>query len=391
MGLACHGEYSENATASITMLRLAVEMLAHDARRPFSLLRVVINKIKRASSLEEMHDICDQMLPRIDRAVAHVEAMVQDILDGDRVRKIHDIADVSLDRIMDMAVKQCTDLDPQALGRIEYNLRARYLTRGDEHKLIRAFTNIIGNALEATAKQGTVWIRMAAQVDKVEIRIGNTGSYVQPKYKQRIFESFFTRGKARGTGLGLTIAKQVLLAHGGSIDCVSQRDETCPDGRTEFICTLPLLPTGESLRLGLGDVDAVRPSGQLEQILLVEDDPFIAEEWQIYFADRLGVEIASDPCVLLDQITVNPEILTRFKLVVTDFYFDRCKLDGLQLAEEIRSRLPTLPVYLATDAYLDAERLEGLITGRIDKLPATLELTLRDYEKLNITGIYNKN
>ncbi|MBM4251670.1 MAG: hybrid sensor histidine kinase/response regulator [Deltaproteobacteria bacterium] len=391
MGLACHRECSENTTTSITMLRLAVEMLAHDARRPFSLLRVVISKIKRARSLEEMHDICEHMLPRIDRAVVHVEEMVQDILDIGRIRTRHQHGDVSLGHILDTAIKQCTDLDPEAQGRINYSIYEGYVTQGDEHKLLRAFTNIVSNALEATAKQGKVWIRMAARDDKVEIRIGNTGSYVQPKYRQRIFESFFTRGKARGTGLGLTIAKQVMLAHGGSIDCVSRRDESHPDGCTEFICTLPLTSISDCLQRGQYKLVAAKPTGQRDHILLVEDDPFIAQEWQIYFADRLAVHVAADPFALLDHIRVNPGFLTQFKLVVTDFYFDNCKLDGLQLAGELRARLPTLPVYLATDASLDVGRREAHISGRIDKLPAALELMLSDSEKVNVTGICDKN
>ena len=76
--------------------------------------------------------------------------------------------------------------------------------------------------------------------DVAEIRVGNTGTGLGAHDRQRLFERFYrgdparTRGRAGGTGLGLSLSREILRAHGG--DLVLGRSE--PD-YTEFIATLP--------------------------------------------------------------------------------------------------------------------------------------------------------
>jgi signal transduction histidine kinase len=119
--------------------------------------------------------------------------------------------------------------------------------RGDRTALKQALQNLLGNA----AKYGTAgsnWIGVyASAVDggkgpSVEIRVADRGPGIPEKEQQHIFEPFFRgrraiREQLHGTGLGLTLVKRIVEAHGGSI-----RVKSGPAIGTEFIVTIPAAP-----------------------------------------------------------------------------------------------------------------------------------------------------
>jgi len=106
---------------------------------------------------------------------------------------------------------------------------------GDAFRLSEVFTNLIQNALEATPSDGVVEVRTEQQGSPgmVRVLVRNTGTGIPPELRERIFQPFFTT-KSRGTGLGLAIARQIVEAHRGRLDVVS-------DGTSEttFIVDLP--------------------------------------------------------------------------------------------------------------------------------------------------------
>jgi len=105
---------------------------------------------------------------------------------------------------------------------------------GDPFRLAEVFTNLIENALEASPEGGTVRVRVESKGDEhVRVLVENGGVGIPPEMRERIFHPFFTT-KARGTGLGLPIARQIVEAHRGTLTVES-------DGalETTFIVELP--------------------------------------------------------------------------------------------------------------------------------------------------------
>jgi len=105
---------------------------------------------------------------------------------------------------------------------------------GDAFRLSEVFTNLIQNALEATPPDGVVEVRSElGPPGMVRATVRNTGTGLPAELRERIFQPFFTT-KSRGTGLGLAIARQIVEAHRGHLDVVS-------DGvsETTFIVDLP--------------------------------------------------------------------------------------------------------------------------------------------------------
>src|SRR6266446_5574847 len=105
---------------------------------------------------------------------------------------------------------------------------------GDPFRLAEVFTNLIENALEASPEGGTVRVRVESKGDEhVRVLVENGGVGIPHEMRERIFHPFFTT-KARGTGLGLPIARHIVEAHRGTLTVES-------DGvsETTFIVELP--------------------------------------------------------------------------------------------------------------------------------------------------------
>ncbi len=86
--------------------------------------------------------------------------------------------------------------------------------------LQQAFLNISMNAIDAMAHGGELTIRIALiakQCPGISVTFSDTGKGIEPEDLQRIFEPFFTNGKAKGVGLGLTITHDIVERHGGQL------------------------------------------------------------------------------------------------------------------------------------------------------------------------------
>jgi len=107
----------------------------------------------------------------------------------------------------------------------------------DPERLSRALLNIIRNAFQATPDGGDVTVTTSPRTvrgsDYVSISINNTGSYIEPEARQKLFTPFFTL-KKKGTGLGLSIAHQIVKGHSGYIEV-----ESDPAMGTTFVIDLP--------------------------------------------------------------------------------------------------------------------------------------------------------
>lgn len=110
----------------------------------------------------------------------------------------------------------------------------------DRNQMRQALMNLVRNACEAMPEGGTLRIVTRREADGVEIRVEDTGGGIRPEDLPKIFDPFFTT-KDQGTGLGLTIARQIVLDHGGSIACAS----TSRRG-TRFTVKLPIVREGGS-------------------------------------------------------------------------------------------------------------------------------------------------
>jgi signal transduction histidine kinase len=92
------------------------------------------------------------------------------------------------------------------------------LVRASSLGVIRALTNLVGNACEAMGGYGTLRITAAPQ----QIDVSDSGPGIPHDLHKRIFEPFFTTRGAAGTGLGLAIVRDIMREQGGYVSVVSE-------------------------------------------------------------------------------------------------------------------------------------------------------------------------
>ena len=96
--------------------------------------------------------------------------------------------------------------------------------------------NLLTNAVDAMPAGGTLRIEAGVSDGTACLTVADSGPGIPPDARERVFEPFFTtKERGGGTGLGLAICRQILEAHGGSIQVTDTRG-----GGATFIVRLPL-------------------------------------------------------------------------------------------------------------------------------------------------------
>jgi PAS domain S-box-containing protein len=113
--------------------------------------------------------------------------------------------------------------------------------KGDRDKIVLALHNLVGNALKYTPDGGRVDVNVTGKAKQLVVEVQDSGIGISPEDAERIFERFYRAkdprvGKITGTGLGLTIAREVVRLHGGDVTVESQVNQ----GST-FTMSLPLV------------------------------------------------------------------------------------------------------------------------------------------------------
>ena len=115
------------------------------------------------------------------------------------------------------------------------------IVTGDAVRMGQAIDNLISNAIKFTPAGGTVFVGARLQGDAVELWVRDTGLGIPKDEQDKLFTRFFrsstaTRNAVPGIGLGLTIVRAIVLAHGGTMAVTSSEGEG-----TEFRVSLPLV------------------------------------------------------------------------------------------------------------------------------------------------------
>lgn len=229
----------ENARMAQEMVRTerlsAVGRMAstiiHDIKNPMGTLRMYAQVIKKNAANEEGVRMADEMIRQVDRFVT----MTQEILDFSRGISEINLQTVDMDQVMEGGMR----FVEQDLSRRSVTLERAFAYHGpvlmDLDKMVRVFYNLATNAADAMPKGGTLRVATRERDGHVEIAFTDSGAGIPEEIRARIFEPFFTHGKAHGTGLGLSIVKKIMDDHRGAIEV-----ESAPGAGTTFRLLLPL-------------------------------------------------------------------------------------------------------------------------------------------------------
>lgn len=195
-----------------TIGRMATSIV-HDLRNPLAAIY---------GGAEMMVDT-DLTTPQMKRVAANIyqasrriQEMLQDLLQIHRGKpgeiemcRLAEVVEAATDALRSAAESQKVELAIRIPDDIELPL--------DRSRIERVFFNLFGNALEMLPDGGGIMATARLAADDVLIEVSDSGPGISPQIRDRLFQPFVSHGKRTGLGLGLALARQTVLDHGGDM------------------------------------------------------------------------------------------------------------------------------------------------------------------------------
>ena len=199
--------------------------VAHEIKNPLTSLRSAVETLPLAKNpldRERLTAIIQHDIRRLDRLISDISDASR--LDAELSRQ--DAATVDLRKLLTAVVGIAGDAAGPDAPEIKLEFaaadRAAYVVCGHDSRLGQVFTNLVDNALSFCRKDGSVRVIARPKDDCVEVVVEDDGPGIRADQFERIFERFYTdRGDnesfGQNSGLGLSISKQIVEAHNGTI------------------------------------------------------------------------------------------------------------------------------------------------------------------------------
>ncbi len=205
--------------------------VVHDLRSPLSSIRGLAELLHERAPQE------DPSRPHLATIMAEVDRLTG--LTGDLLQFSREAPPLlrSPARLADLVRQTLKPLQPR-LQRVSVSLslgldeEARASV--DAPRMLRVLHNLVANSLDAMRGGGLLDIRCRRVNGTSQISVRDSGCGMSEEVRRRVFEPFFTHGKAHGTGLGMAIVQKIVAEHGGRIDV-----ESSPGKGTTVTLALP--------------------------------------------------------------------------------------------------------------------------------------------------------
>ncbi len=213
-------------------------IVAHDLRSPLNAITTSASVLLRRPAEDEQ---LRRHLGLIQRSSQQMERLIQDLLDVTRLEAGNLVLEQRSEDVAAL-VKEASEMFDDAAREkqlrlechVEEDVPAVYV---DRFRVLQALSNLLGNALKFTPAGGSVTLRAARDGPDVRFSVSDTGPGIPEEQRAHVFDRFWqARETARaGAGLGLSIARGVVEAHGGRIWVDSR-----PGVGSTFSFTLPV-------------------------------------------------------------------------------------------------------------------------------------------------------
>ena len=221
--------------------------VAHELKNPLTSLGSAVETAARIDNPEQQR----RLMTIIQEDVQRLDRLISDIADASRLdtELSHDEAGpVDLGPMLAALaeVHRATAEGPVPDLHLEISEGPALLVNGVEDRLVQVFRNLLANALSFSPRDGTVIVRAAQDDGWIEIAIDDDGPGLPDGKEEAIFERFYSErpaGEKFGThsGLGLSISKQIVEAHGGTLDAANRRHAGGGVAGARFTVRLPAL------------------------------------------------------------------------------------------------------------------------------------------------------
>ena len=184
-------EYGTNlSTEQAHAIAGMTSMLAHDMRRPFAKLSLMLEALPKLTE-EQINKYSKD----VDLSIRKVESMLSDVMEFSRDAK-YTLTPENVLNVLSSSIKDISRCHPEKKVVFHYDLEILNLINMDEYRLSRVFDNIIGNAFDIMPdEKAFMWFVAKSHENQAEIIIGNSGNHIPEDHLDKIFDSKFTHGK----------------------------------------------------------------------------------------------------------------------------------------------------------------------------------------------------
>jgi PAS domain S-box-containing protein len=316
-------------------------ILGHELRNPLAPILTALHVMQLRGDVA-----AEKERAVIERQVNHLVRLVDDLLDVSRVTqgKVElKKARLELAEVVDKAIEMVSPLLEQREHAFETVVaRTGLVVDADPTRLAQVFANLLTNAAKYTLPHGSITLVAGREGDDIVVRVRDTGIGITPEMLPRVFDLFAQETQALdrsrgGLGLGLTIVRNLVTLHGGTVSVHSDGE-----GRgTEFMVRLPAAEPAAAIAQRRATVEH-EPTRSGKRVLIVDDN--------------------SDAAELLSDVLASFGCTTR---VAHD------GPDALRIAEEFHPEVALLDIGLPVmDGYELARRLREMPAARDAKLIA---------------------
>lgn len=349
--------------------------VSHEFRTPLTLILTPVERlIKKATDPVEIAQF--QLIQRNARRLLN---LVNQLLDFRRL-EVQEIkfnpSEGDVITFIKDTVSSFSDLSEKKNVKLQFETSVQHLeTIFDQDKLEKILFNLLSNAFKFTPEKGSVSVKLnqikLSEELFLQIEVSDTGIGIPSDKLDKVFDRFFQSDLPKsmvnqGSGIGLSITKEFVKAHGGTVNVESELGKW-----TTFTVLLPVKDVGvhhENVQLeviapienGLPESSEEKGS-RLPVLLLVEDN----EDFRFYLKDNLSlqyrvVEARNGKEGLAQAQRVIPD------LIVSDVMMP--EMNGIELCKKIKTdkNISHIPVILLTARTAEDQKVEGFESGADD-------------------------
>jgi signal transduction histidine kinase/ActR/RegA family two-component response regulator len=352
-------------------------VVSHELRTPLNAILGWARMLRTGAVREGAQP---RAMEAIERNATQQARLIDDLLDASRITagKLRlDVSVAELAPVVDSAVQSVTpgatakeirivtSFDPSAIPVL-----------GDPSRLQQVIWNLLSNAIKFTPKGGRIDVRLARAGDEAIVVVTDNGRGIRPELLPHVFERFrqgdgtLTRHSG-GLGLGLSIVRHLVEAHGGTVKAESPGQDM---GAT-FTVRLPLAKPKQLTQADQPAGDPSAPAFMLTgvRVLVVDDEPDAREILEEVLS-QAGAEVktAADAAQALDVlIEFMPDVLVSDLAMPGE--------DGLKLIRKLRARAPdrvaSIPAIALTAYTRPEDRVQTLAAGFQMHVPKPVDPT----------------